>query len=337
MGTLNRSDMQRRSLILGGALGATGLLGQEQTSQAAEAGLETTRIRLAHRTTVCLAPQYIAEEFLRSEGFTDVQYVPGSSRSPLEPIADGRADITMNDAQSTLLLIDAGKPVVILAGMHGGCYQLFASERIRTIRDLRGKTVAIHYFGDGGHVLLAAMLSNVGINPSEVNWITGRDRNAMDVFADGKADAFMAFAQEPVELRMRKVGHVIADTSRDRPWNQYFCCMLVGNRDFVQRFPVATKRAVRSIMKAADLCGSQPERAARLLVELRHELRYPVGLEVMKSVDYNMWREANPEDTLRFHALRLREAGMVKSSPQQLIARGTDWRFLNELKQELKS
>jgi NitT/TauT family transport system substrate-binding protein len=39
---------------------------------------------------------------------------------------------------------------------------------------------------------------------------------------------------------------------------------------------------------------------------------------------------------VRFWALRLHEAGVIKSSPQKLIAQGTDWRFLNELKKELK-
>ena len=48
------------------------------------------------------------------------------------------------------------------------------------------------------------------------------------------------------------------------------------------------------------------------------------------------WREYDPEDTIRFYALRLREAGMIKSSPNKIIAEGTDWRFFNELKRELK-
>jgi NitT/TauT family transport system substrate-binding protein len=39
---------------------------------------------------------------------------------------------------------------------------------------------------------------------------------------------------------------------------------------------------------------------------------------------------------MRYFALRLHEAGMIKSSPQKIIAQGTDWRFLNELKKELK-
>jgi NitT/TauT family transport system substrate-binding protein len=159
----------------------------------------------------------------------------------------------------------------------------------------------------------------------------------MDVFADGKADAFVGFAQEPPELRARKIGRVILNTATDRPWSQYFCCMVIANRDFVRRHPVATKRVLRSILKAADICAADPERVARFLVDMRYETRYPMGLEVMKSLQFTRWRETNPEDTLRFHALRLREVGMVKSSPQKLIAQGTDWRFLNELKKELKA
>jgi NitT/TauT family transport system substrate-binding protein len=39
---------------------------------------------------------------------------------------------------------------------------------------------------------------------------------------------------------------------------------------------------------------------------------------------------------MRFFALRLKEIGMIKSDPKALLAQGTDWRFLNELKRELK-
>jgi NitT/TauT family transport system substrate-binding protein len=159
----------------------------------------------------------------------------------------------------------------------------------------------------------------------------------MELFAEGKADAFVGFAQEPVELRSRKVGHVIVNTAQDRPWSQYFCCMVAANRNFAQRNPIAVKRALRAILKAADICATQPERAAAFLAEKLYETRYPVGLEVMKNSQYTRWREANPEDTLRFYALRLREVGMLKSTPQRLIARGTDWRLLNELKRELKA
>jgi NitT/TauT family transport system substrate-binding protein len=56
----------------------------------------------------------------------------------------------------------------------------------------------------------------------------------------------------------------------------------------------------------------------------------------MREVPYGKWREYDPEDTIRFYALRLHEVGMIQSTPQKLIAQGTDWQFLNELKKELK-
>jgi NitT/TauT family transport system substrate-binding protein len=93
---------------------------------------------------------------------------------------------------------------------------------------------------------------------------------------------------------------------------------------------------LRAILKGADLCALEPERAARALVDQGLAPRYDYALQTMQEVPYGQWREYNPEDTVRFYALRLHEVGMLKSSPQKLIAQGTDWRFLNELKKELK-
>lgn len=334
------SELRRREFLARtAALGATGLLGMARQALAADPPPETTRVRLVHTPFICLAPQYLAAEFFPMEGISDSEYLQFGSRSGgIDAIVEGRADITMWDVHSPIPMIDAGKPIVVLAGVHGGCFELFGNESVRAIRDLKGKTSAVHYLGGGDHVLLASMLAHVGIDPTNgVNWTTGRGADAKDVFASGKADAFMGFAQEPAELRAKNVGRVILNTATDRPWSQYYCCVVIANRDFVARNPVATKRVLRSILKASDICAADPERVARFLVDMRYETRYPIGLEVMKNTSYTRWRHDSPEDTLRFHALRLREAGMIKSTPQKLIAQGTDWRFLNQLKQELKA
>ena len=157
------------------------------------------------------------------------------------------------------------------------------------------------------------------------------------MFAAGKIDAFLGFPPEPQELRARKIGHAIFNTAIDGPWSQYFCCLLGGNRDFVRQYPVATKRAIRAILKATDFCGTEPERAARQLVDKGFTSRYDYALQTLIDNPYDKWREYDPEDTLRFYALRLHEAELIKSSPQKIIAGNTDWRFLNELKRELKA
>ena len=89
----------------------------------------------------------------------------------------------------------------------------------------------------------------------------------MQLFAEGKIDAFLGFPPEPQELRARKIGHVVVNSAVDRPWSQYFCCMLARQRGVRPRHPVATKRVARAILKAADLCARRPERAAQQLVD----------------------------------------------------------------------
>ena len=113
--------------------------------------------------------------------------------------------------------------------------------------------------------------------------------------------------------------------------------MIAGNREFVRNYPAATKRVLRAILKATDLCVSDPQGVAKRLVDGGFVARYDDAFQALTEIPYDKWRDYNAEDTIGFYALRLREAGLIRSSPQKIIAEGTDWRFLNELKRELKA
>ena len=189
----------------------------------------------------------------------------------------------------------------------------------------------------GPHVFLSIMAAYVGLDPvHDIEWVSDPKLAPKDLFAQGKVDAFLGFPPDPQELRARKIGHVVVNSTVDRPWSQYYCCMLAGDTDYVQSYPNATKRVVRAILKATDLCATEPERVARLLVDRGYVDKYAYAIQTLSDVPYNVWREYDPEDTMRFYALRLRELGMIKSSPQKIIAENTNWSFLNELKRELK-
>jgi NitT/TauT family transport system substrate-binding protein len=339
MALVERRITRRDALrTMASATGAA-LFGMRSGRSLAEPPPETTRIRILHAPIVCIAPQDVAEQLLRAEGFTEVEYTePGSLGTIADEIAHGRIDFGLKTAAYVVSALESELPIVVLAGIHAGCYELFGNERIRTVRDLKGRSVAISAFGASEHVFLSSMVAFVGMNPrKDINWVLGKTLPAtMELYVEGKADAFLAFAPQPQELRARHVGHVIVNTTHDRPWSQYFCCMAIASREFIAKYPVAGKRALRALLKAVDICAQQPEQAARYLSTKGYE-RYERALEVLRELPYRRWRESDPEDTLRFHALRLREAGMIKSDPNQLIARGTDWRFLNELKKELKA
>jgi len=176
----------------------------------------------------------MASGLLESEGFTDVQYVKvENSVAGDKALASGEVDLGLATALAGVMRIDAGDPRVLLSGVHVGCFELFGTERVRSVRDLKGKTVAV---------------------PA----------------------------------------------------------------------------------KARAVCAIEPQRAAQVLVDREYPTTYDLALQTLKEIPFGKWRMLDPENTVRFFALRLREAGMIKSTPQQIIANGTDWRILNELKKELK-
>jgi NitT/TauT family transport system substrate-binding protein len=225
----------------------------------------------------------------------------------------------------------------MLAGIHPGCQELVASSRIRSVRDLKGKSVALTALNSANHGFLATIVGHVGLDPRrDINWVVLTQGESIRQLADGKVDAFIASPPTTYEIRARKIGHVIVNMTTDRPWSQYHCCVLTGNREFVRKNPVATKRAMRAIFKGANLCAN-PEPVAKHLVSRGFYKNHDITLQMLRDLPYARWRDYDAEDTVRFYALRLHEAGMIKSSPKKILAEATDWRFLNELKKELKA
>ena len=150
-----------------------------------------------------------------------------------------------------------------------GCFELFANERIRSIDGPQGQEG--RRAGPRAPARTCSwpswrpMSGSIPVN--DINWVTSPSVKPMELFAEGKIDAFLGFPPEPQELRARKIGHVIVNSAVDRPWSQYFCCLLAGSRDFVRKHPIATKRVMRAILKATDLCVAEPERVAQRLVD----------------------------------------------------------------------
>jgi NitT/TauT family transport system substrate-binding protein len=299
--------------------------------------VETPTVRFPN-APICNAPQYVAGELLRAEGFTDIRYVvtprPGSGDS----VVLGEVDFSMETAWTLVTKIDAGEPITALAGVMVGCYELFANERVRGIGDLKGKSLGTQGAGSTRVGLPTLLAASVGLDPAkDIDWVAAPSRRPLELFMQGKIDAILAFPPEPQDLRARHIGHVIVNTALDHPWSQYFCCLLAGNRKFVRNYPRATKSVVRAILRATDICADDPARAARQLVDSSVTTRYDQALQTLGELPFDKWREYDAEDTIRFYTLRMNEVGFITSSPKKIITEGTDWRFLNELKRELKA
>jgi NitT/TauT family transport system substrate-binding protein len=211
----------RREFLGGLTLsGTAGLLGWHPRPAAAEPPPETTRLRIAQTPAICFAPQYVAaDQLLQAEGFVNVHYVKRPPALPL--IVSGEADLASTDVSFMIVGIDRGQPIVILAGLHMGCYELFGTDQIRSIHDLVGKKVTVPELHAGRHLMLSTMLAYVGIDPHrDITWITQAAPESMRLLAEGQIDAFLGFPPEPQELRARRIGHLLLSMTVDRPWSQ---------------------------------------------------------------------------------------------------------------------
>lgn len=328
----------RREFANGMALtGAAAILGVSATPADAEPPPETTRLRLARYPYdhACLAPQWVAEQLLRAEGFTDIEY--RMTVTPLEDLVAGKLDFAGSEIMGLLLYLEAAPPVVVLAGLHADCFELFGTRRVRSLLDLKNGTVAVGAY-TGSQALFTAMAAYVGLDPRrDTRFVSPPSEEAMQLLADRKIDAMLGFPPEPQELRTRRIGHVVVSTREDRPWSQYFCCMATSSETFVKKHPVATKRMLRAFLKAADMCALEPDRVGRSLVDRGFVKNHDYAVQAVKEIPWTRWREYDAADSMRFYALRLHETGLIKTSPQKILTRSTDWRFFNELKKELKA
>ena len=327
-------------LAVTGAATAIGLR-PEIGAAAVEPPPETTRLRIHKGKPACWAPVYVAEPLLREEGFSDVQYVFVPQTEVAKMSREGAFDMNVGfSAKSMYNLEHEEHPLKYLSGLHVGCYALIGSERTRSVRDLKGKTVwAGAIKNDGHHIFFSTIVAYVGLDPrKDVDFVWVSKDEAIKLFQEKKIDAFMSFPPGAHELLHKGLGRTLVDTNVDKPRSQYFCCMVTGHSDFINKNPIATKRALRAILKATDMVSLDPGLAVRTLIKnnVIKETEYQHTLPELQHIPYGRWREYNPEDTVRFYALRMRDIGMIQSNPQQFIDRHTDWRYINELKKDFR-
>ncbi len=346
--------ISRRTLLRGaaglGLAAASGTLlpacgigggGEEKASEPdPDTPPETKTIRMYSLPDVqCIAAQYMAEPFLHEEGFTDVQYPPFSPKDVLETLQKGEFDFVVAYAATVIPMIEAGAPLVLLGGIHVGCWQVFGTGDIKSIRDFKGKTVSIvsPRFNDG--VFMAMTLNDVGLDINkDVKIVNHPPSDNARILSSEEVDALVAFPPVSMDLRVKGIGNVVINSLTDPPWSNYYCCTAVTTRDWMEKHPVATKRALRALLKGADVVAKDPNGSARFMVDRGYSKNFDYTCDILKEIPYNnIWQDFDPVDSVRFYALRLKQAGLIKSTPDEILERGTDFRYLTQLRKELQS
>jgi NitT/TauT family transport system substrate-binding protein len=312
---------------------------------------ETTTIRIDPHFG-CEGWTWFIEDLLREEGFTNVQ-ITGIGK-----IHTGEADIGATFGNDLVHKIDAGLPYVVIGGTHTGCNQLWALPGINSIRDLRGKRIDVYSTKAGMdpvYGMWVSLLATFGIAPSEVRFrdlsqnpapgapadqapLHGPPSPIIQNFLAGQSDAVLAYVDQGPALRAnpKNPGHLIFDMMMDKPWSQYYCCLLTATRDYATAYPWATKRATRAVLRGIDIVVKDRKAAVDAAVRKGYTQDGKLLLEAIQDMPYP-WREYDPADSLLYFALQLADAKLLKKTPRQIVAEGTDLAFFRQMQKELKT
>ena len=220
---MNRSHpIGRRAFLRAAATtGAAFVVGFRPGRAGAEPPPETTTLRLSQFPSACQGPFQVAGELLRGEGFTNVEYVRVESGQQItETLVDQTLDLGVQFSAPFIAAVDRGAEIVALGGIHAGCFVLFGNRAVRSVRDLKGKTVSVPGIDleNAPRLYIASMAAYVGLDPAkDITWVAHPLDQGARLFADGKVDAIMGFPPLAQELRARKIGHVVVDSTTDRP------------------------------------------------------------------------------------------------------------------------
>jgi len=147
----------------------------------------------------------------------------------------------------------------------------------------------------------------------------------------------VAFPPISMDLRVKGIGNVVINSLTDPPWSNYYCCTAFAKRSWLEQHPAAAKRALRAMFKGADAVHKDPEGAARFVVDRGYTPNFDYACDLLKEMPYDVWRDYDPVDSVRFYALRLKEAGLIDATPEQILERGTEFRYLKQLRKEMRS
>jgi NitT/TauT family transport system substrate-binding protein len=232
------------------------------------------KVRVGYIGITCEAPLFTAVEkgFFAEEGL-DVELVRCEWATYKDALALGRYDVTHHLVMYFLKPIEQGLNVKFTGGVHRGCLrvQAAADGPIKSVRDLKGKTIAVPGMGTPPFMFASRVLAANGIDPSrDVNWRVYPAGEQGLVLQRGLVDAVAN--SEPIGSLLLAEGKVrnIADQAKDAPYKDEYCCAVLVNGTFLTEYPAASAAATRAILKASKWVDVNPAAAARLSVEKKY-------------------------------------------------------------------
>lgn len=229
-----------------------------------------TEINYLFNGGACVSAKYLAEELGYYEEYgINATYLEGSS--VVDTVGTGQCKWGTDHIATMLVPVTNGVEMTFVCGSHMGCKSVYVSNDsdIKTVEDLKGKTIAIHDgIGNSDQNIIYRMLDTEGVNPTEGIEYSNIEDSAATVAAmeSGEVDASIFsdyFVIANYKDQMRKVCSI---TPVDG-FTGEVCCVTAMNNDFIKENPVHAKYVVKAIKRAGEYARLNPEDAVQILYD----------------------------------------------------------------------
>lgn len=153
-------------------------------------------------------PLYIAREggYYQKHGY-DVNLIFGVHPAGIAMIVSGEAAMTAYTLEQAMIAASKDGSLVMLGSPYKkSLFALMAAKSLGSIRDLKGKKIAVSQIGDAPYNYSVGLLAKSGIGARDVEWVPiGGDANARAAaLVSGRVDATMLTA--PIYFKLEQEG-----------------------------------------------------------------------------------------------------------------------------------
>ncbi len=229
-----------------------------------------TKLTYMYNGGNCVSAKYMADVLgYYQEYGLNVDIMQGDSVSVA--VGTGQALWGTDHIATLLVPITNNVNYTFVAGAHIGCKTIFVlnDSPIKTVEDLKGKTIAIHDgIGNSDHNIVARLIDEYGIDPNkDVELLNIETSATLAGMENGEIDASIfsdIWAYDLVkEGKLRPIVSLTTDTAfQDEP-----CCAVSMNNDFIKNNPVHAKYATMAIKRAGQYNRLHPDEAVKFMID----------------------------------------------------------------------
>jgi NitT/TauT family transport system substrate-binding protein len=234
-----------------------------------------SRTDSAHSLKVGLNPWignglfYIAKE----KGFFDrekldvelIKYNEGAIAKQL--LSAAKIDVIPTTPETVLVLEDAGVKVKVVGILNTskGADGIIATQKIKSISDLKGKTIAFEE-GSSSHLLLSYFLEKNGLTLKDIKPYNLSASDSGAAFISGKVDAAVTWEPWLSKAAERKGGHILIDSRSMELFPDFY----IFRANVVQEKPAAIQAMLRALFAAVQFVKEHPSDGVNIIAKNFH-------------------------------------------------------------------